>query len=282
MRSDEATRPGAAGYAADMGNLAAVLELLHDAEPRWRTLRAVGREWHHSGRSQEAFEAYFAAMQATRSPGSVATLTGYTLVDGTAAPDETEGTWRLWIEHGGRKRAEFSVGDNDVVVVFDAPTWWSWSSRDRGRTNGGRANYGHGSGALKILIETAPLLAVLRLEFLGDAVVAGRAALSVRGRIRGTDDVANAQALSDLGVGADEYRLAVDAERGVLLRCEARLRTEPFSVIEMTDVAFDGDLSADLFRIQLPRGETFDDVSRHVPSWRPRRGLSFHLRRRGN
>ena len=133
------------------------------------------REWHHSGRSQEAFEAHFTALKATRPPGSIAKLTGYSRVDGPAAPDQTEAICPLWIDRGGRKRAEFSVGDDDVmVVVFDGPSWWSWTPRLRGRTNAGRPNFGHGSGASEVLIETAPLLAALRLEFLGDDVVAGR------------------------------------------------------------------------------------------------------------
>ena len=263
-----------------MGSLAEVLELLHDAEPRWTTLRAVGRDWHHSGRSQEAFEAHFAALQATNPPGSVVKLTGYAPAHPTPPPDETEETWRLWIERGGRKRAEFLVGDDSVSVVFDGPTWWSWSARDGGLTNGGDANHGHGAGSSLVLLDTVPLLAALRLEYRGDDVVTGRAAFSVRGRLRGLDGVANTHALSSLGLGADEYRLAVDAERGVLLRCEARLRAQPFMVTEMMEVTFDGDLPADLFTIQLPAGVAFGDVSRHAPRQKPHRRWSFHLGRR--
>lgn len=263
-----------------MGSLAEVLELLHDAEPRWTTLRALGRDWHHNGRSQEAFEAYFAALQATNPPGSVVKLTGYAPTHPTLPPDETEETWRLWMERGGRKRAEFLVGDDRVTVVFDGPTWWSWSARDGALTNGGRANHGHGSGSSLVLLETTPLLAALRLEFLGDEVVIGRAAFSVCGRLRGVDGVANTNALSSFGLGADEYRLAVDAERGVLLRCEARLRAQPFMVTEMIEVAFDGDLPEDLFTIHLPAGGAFDDVSRHAPRRKPRRSLPFHVGRR--
>jgi outer membrane lipoprotein-sorting protein len=264
-----------------MGNLAAVLELLHDADSRWRTLRAVGREWRHTGRSQSAFDAHFLAVEAASSPGSVSRLTGYGPVRDVPIPDEMETRWRLWIDVGGRKRAEFSVGDDYVVVVFDGPTWWSWSSRDRGRTNGGRPYSQHGSGPAQVLLETPSALAALLLEFLGDDQIASRATFSVRGRPRGANDPRSAYELSGLGVGADEYLLAVDAERGVLLRCEARLRDRPFMVIEMTEVTFDADLPAELFTIQLPSGETFDDASQHPPSWKRRRGPSLHLRGRG-
>ncbi len=46
-------------------------------------------------------------------------------------------------------------------------------------------------------------------------------------------------ALHGLGLGADEYRLLVDAERGVVLRSEALCKGLVFRVIEADLVAFD-------------------------------------------
>ena len=42
-----------------------------------------------------------------------------------------------------------------------------------------------------------------------------------------------------LGTGADEYRLIVDAEVGLILRCEAKYQGAPFRVLEVDQVAVD-------------------------------------------
>jgi hypothetical protein len=73
-------------------------------------------------------------------------------------------------------------------------------------------------------------------------------------------------------VGADEYMLSVDAEQGVLLRTEAR--EQPFKVIEMTEVEFDVDLPPGTFKIDLPNGETFEDVSQRGKAFWPCRRVS--------
>src|SRR5580704_15572710 len=55
------------------------------------------------------------------------------------------------------------------------------------------------------------------------------------------------QALHPMGLGADEYRFALDAQQGVLLRSEARRANRPFLVLEMTEVRFDEHFDADMF-----------------------------------
>jgi outer membrane lipoprotein-sorting protein len=260
-----------------MSSLAEVLELLHDAQPRWKTIRSAGREWSHTARSQQAFEAHIASMHATHPPGSVAVLRGYG--PEVAIPDATEEHWRLWMEHAGRKRAEFSAGGEVITVVFDSPTWWSWSPRLGGRTNGGHTSCGHGAGPSAVLIDTAPLLSALRLEFLGDETLAGRAAYFVRGVPRDEDSHESTLVLHGLGAGADDYLLAVDAERGVLLRIEARLGEQPFKVVEMSVVEFDTDLPAETFNIELAAGEAFADASLEMKPWKRRAGPRIRFRR---
>ena len=94
-----------------MGDLGGVLELLNDAEPRWKTLRAVGRHWRHNARASEVVERHFAAVQAShpsgQSSGSLATLP---MSGQPQVPDESDDHWRLWMEHGGRTRSESFVG----------------------------------------------------------------------------------------------------------------------------------------------------------------------------
>ena len=81
--------------------------------------------------------------------------------------------------------------------------------------------------------------------------------------------------LHELGVGADDYMLSIDAERGILLRTEARVREEPFTVIEMTEAEFDVDLPPETFKIDLPNGESFKDVSQRGKAYWPRRSRLF-------
>lgn len=50
----------------------------------------------------------------------------------------------------------------------------------------------------------------------------------------------------------------VDAERGFLLRAEARLGGEPFRALEMTELAVDAGIPPDVFNPQAPDGEQFE------------------------
>jgi outer membrane lipoprotein-sorting protein len=256
-----------------MGNLGDVLELLHDAEPRWTTLRAAGRQWRHNVRASEAFERRFAALEANQPPGSVVRLTATYTPDEShlPIPDENEDHWRLWIERGGRTRAEFAVGEETVSVVFDGPTWWSWSPHMGGMTNRGAENHGHGAGPAAVLIDTSKLLGALRLQFLGVDTLPGRDAFRVRGVPRVRLGHEPNHGLHELGVGADDYLLIVDAERGIVLRSEARFRGQPFTVIEVTDVEFDADLPPETWKVAFPEGETFEDVSKRGKAYWPRR-----------
>jgi len=268
-----------------VGELGDILEVLQDAEPRWWTLRAVGRNWRHQPRANEAFERHFAAMEAGQAPGSVVRLTASYVPEGPQppVPDESEDSWRLWMEQAGRTRSEISYGDRSSMVVFDGPTWWSWSTDMGGMTNHGADNHQHGLGPAEGLLDTAALLSALRLESLGRGMLLGRDVVRLRGLPRVRHDRQPDHGLHALGVGADDYLLSVDAATGVVLSAEARLREQPFIAIEMTDVAFDVDLPPETFTIDLPLGETFEDVSqRGSGRWRPRRHrFPRMLRRKG-
>jgi hypothetical protein len=257
----------------NVGELGDILELLQGAEPRWQTLQAIGRNWRHQPRANEVFERHFAAIEAGRAPGSVVRLTAGYVPKGPQppVPDESEDQWRLWMEQGGRTRSESSVGDRSSIVVFDGPTWWSWSTDMGGMTNHGADNHQHGFGPAEGLLDTAALLSALRLESLGRGVVLGRDVVRLRGLPRISADRRPDHGLHALGVGADDYLLSVDAATGVVLSAAARLREQPFIVIEMTEVAFDIDMPPQTFTMELPPGETFEDVSqRGSRHWSPR------------
>ena len=147
-------------------------------------------------------------------------------------PTESEEPWALWIEKPDLKRAEFMVGSDRLTVVFRGEDWWSWSASRGARSNEGRTNYHHGAGPSEGLLQTRLLPRALQLEELSRGSVLGRDLIHLRGSPRTpttADDFRLMNgSLHPLGLGADEYLLALDAEQGVLLRAEARSAGAPF------------------------------------------------------
>jgi hypothetical protein len=212
----------------------------------------AGREWRHEARLLEAFH-----REAARRRGAVA-MYGH----GTEAPErvEREDQWALWVAPEGRVRAEFSIGEEQMVAVLCGTQWWHWSPSTGGQTNAAdpseRGSHGTGPGAA--LLETAGILPSLSFEVTGRAEVVGRPALAVRARpLPSERDLHVPSGLHGIGSGADEYRLLVDAERGVLLRAEALFNGEALRVLEVDDIGFDEDLPPETFVLELPVGQAF-------------------------
>jgi hypothetical protein len=137
--------------------------------------------------------------------------------------------------------------------------------------NGGNGTRGHGpTGAamadhcgLNWALDPTWFAEDDRLRLAGESTVAGRAAVLLekppRGRKRATYP-----RLGWRGFDDTEYALAVDAERGILLRISERQRGRDFRVIEVDDVRFDIRLRASLFDVS---GAGFDvsDESQVLP-----------------
>jgi outer membrane lipoprotein-sorting protein len=186
------------------------------------------------------------------------------------AHEETEDWWRLWLAKPDRIRTEFSVGEEFVTAVLVGDTWWSWSPSQGAMTNAGDPHHSHGTGPGHALVDPAPILPAVDIEIAGRSTFLGRGVLQVVATPSPLDE--NDEEWHDwhgathgLGGGADEYRLLVDEERGVLLRAEARLSGQPFRLLEIEEVAFDEDLPQELFT--PPQGLGFDRVepTRSVP-----------------
>ena len=104
------------------------------------------------------------------------------------------------------------------------------------------------------LLDPAPLLGALRVERGGEARCAGRDAI----RVTGTPRSRHEHGLQVLGFfGADELELLVDAERGIVLRADARSQGESFAVWEAREVAVDEPVPDELLRLELPADERF-------------------------
>ena len=241
-----------------------IFEVMRTSRQRWTTLRGRGRDWHHFVRRQEAFMRDL--------PPDTQIGTAVSFVQGTEGPDrseEGESSWSLSIALPAKIRLEFPVGMEMVTVVFEGSTWWNISPHGA-RTNEGEPDVRHGVGPGYPLTDPARLASTLDLVASGTTEVAGREALLMTGTPRREgrdflDEFEAKDALDDLGgSGADEFELAVDVERGVILRTEARLEGQPFNIIEFIEIAFDETLPADAFTLGVPPGTTFESA---IPRW---------------
>jgi hypothetical protein len=232
-----------------VSDLAELLELMHTSATRWQTLRAQGWEWRHLVRSKRAWQRMIPnrsrAIALTRGPEQ-------------PEPEEVSEPWRLWLVQPDRVRTEFTVGEDTVTAVIVGHTWWSWSPSRAVTTNRGDPHSSHGRGPGDELIDPSVILPAVELQVVGRTTFIGRPVLDVVATPSPIDD--NDEESSDwrfathgLGPGADEYALLVDAERGVLLRSEARIGSEPFGTIEMEAVAFDEELGEDTFALPTDR-----------------------------
>ena len=121
--------------------------------------------------------------------------------------------------------------------------------------------------AFRPLHDPAPIIGLLDFAAFARSSCAGRATVRVHATPRGDEPLAR------LGVlGADELRLDVDAERGTLLRVEARAEGRPFVISEVLEIAFDEVFPEETFVFTPPPGEQLRPAPDRVA---PRRDLTI-------
>ena len=236
-----------------MSELGDLLELIYGAGERWQTVRLTLRDWQHHRRIREAVE----RLHAEQASGSVRQVMIYGDARGPE-PDEIEHVVRVWLD-GDRAREEregpFAF---PALGVRDGARWWMYSREHGASTNKGDPNHQSGIGQQALgLLEPAHVLGALRLEQRGEVeAAAGRPALLVRGTARSRDREGSFP-LFHLGLGADEYELVFDRERGVLLRTTGLLDGLPLTTTEVLEIAFDEVIPPETFHFELPAGESF-------------------------
>jgi hypothetical protein len=242
-----------------MTALGDLLELIHTAAERSSSVRLAATEWHHHARAAEAFARFQREL-----PG--------TAIAGSAADVQPEGasttSIRLWWEGPERHREEIGPGGSRHVLVRDGGRWWA-GSRDWGvvshETEAGRPQ----EPSLAHLVDPARLLGALRLEPADADRVAGRVTIGATAAPR-TASESDGTVIYRLGAGAEAFDLAVDAERGVLLRVVARLDSGPFHSFEVTEIGFDESFPPETFVHEPEAGD--EPVGQ---AWRPER-LPLH------
>ena len=235
-----------------MSELGDLLELVYGAGERWRTARLTVRDRQYPRRSREAID----RLNAELSHGGGTRMMVYGDLSGPE-PESVEHVLRVWLDGDCAREEREGPYAFPELAVQDGRRWWHYSKAHGAVSNETEpdASAGVGEQALRLL-EPAHVLAALRLEQVGETEVAGRAAVLVRGTPRRRDRD-HAFQLFQLGPGADEYALAFDRERGVLLRITSVYDGEPLAETEVLEIGFDEDFPPETFRFELPPGESF-------------------------
>ncbi len=242
------------------GDLGEVLALLHISSNRWRTLRAEGVEWRDEVRSLEAFSL-------RRPRGSVVSLSG------TPGPADRDPRWQLWIRHPDKARVEFGgAHQTRITQIVDGARTWITMPGGLSRIHERRPGSPTQLGPATQLIETTAISAALALDVVGRTEILGREAFAVRAHPR-EQEVRPGPGFHPLLNGGDEVQLAVDVERGVVLRMEAFLGGSAFYRVEFTELAFDEEIPDE--RFMFPEADEAD-LGPPSPSQPPP-----NLRRRG-
>ena len=233
-------------YARLMSELGDLLELLHGADGRFETIASRWRCWRHVQRAHAAFVAEHA--------GSGSLVGAY--AEGPPQPSEYEEEVHLWVAKPDRIREEHD-GDraHATLAVQVGSTWWSYSPRMGAMTNDGDERQQHGVGQMfRPLLDPARVMGLFDIKITERGERAGRGVIGAVWRPRPAT-VHDRFALHQLSAGAEEQAVEVDAERGVLLRLEARFAGEPMAICEALDVTFDAELDPQLFRFVAPGGQ---------------------------
>jgi len=231
-----------------MSDLGDLLELLHGASERWRTVRTTIWSWRHHGRHMAAWHAW-----QQNAGGSVTTFGIAASGNDEPEPETSQSQTKLWID-GERVREEHEGDLFPRHGVRAGELWWSYDEHNGAMSNEEAPEVGSGIGEqFRYLFDPASIIGGLRFQPVGRTRIADRTGISVHAVARETDDPY--WALRHLPHGADDYELVVDDERGVVLRLAARFGGDDFVIVELVDVAFDEEFPPETFAFEPPPGE---------------------------
>jgi hypothetical protein len=223
---------------SDVGDL---LELLHGAGDRWRTVETTIRTWRNLPVGRRALERW--REEVRRAGGGASTMVAFT--DGGEQPSEHEHTVRLSVSKPDRWREEA----DDRVSVGRGPFWWSWSPQMGFMSNEQEPEVGHGDPLLSHAAHLDPALLLPTISFVDVA----RTDDGLRARVQPRPARMFAPSLPH---GADAHALLVEPARGVVLRVESFLEGELFHVGELLETSWDTAIPDGRFVLVAPAGET--------------------------
>lgn len=229
--------------------------LMAGSSSRLTTVEAVYRTWRHHERLSAAFAAH--TEQLKRSGTAIATVSARR--SGPAGPPEAEAIVRVW-RNGDLAREEHESNDwrNGAYAVRRGHLWWSWNSHIGELSNQHDHRVGgNAAQELSLMLDPSPLLDAVEVTVVGHSTIARRATLTVHAAPHPYDPkrLSLPFALHQIGIGADQYRLDVDQERGVLLEATALRSGQPFHRVTTSAIVFDHPIPDTQFAFKPPPGE---------------------------
>ncbi|MGH9223706.1 MAG: LolA family protein [Acidimicrobiales bacterium] len=238
-----------------MSELGDLLELLHGANGRWQTVHAVSRRWTNAELMRTAKERH-AERQRAHGSRVVVGIRGH-------GPATSEYVTRTWVDRPrSRTRTETENDHGPMLNVRDGNRWWWYSPMSGATVNEDNPDTALGMN-LDPLLDPVGLIEAFEFTVTGAADVAGRTAVTAVATPRAEGLRRGFGAFTSLG--ADEVHLAVDRERGVLLRTEARLDGRTFDLNEVLEGAFDEVFDGELFRFVSPDGSPARSARESLP-----------------
>jgi hypothetical protein len=230
-----------------------ILERMQDARERWSTVSATLLKWRHLALGEEALDR-FIAQEDSRSVGRL-TRPGDSDEDErrrrlVEEPPFYETELRVWARKPYRWRIETEERQGRSFVDVGDKAW-----------RPDLMYHGYGpeefdppdllplDDNVAWIFDPRIALTTFDIQVLGHTTHAGREAvrlLALPGeemRTSSRGPLGSARS----GWGANDYELLADDERGVLLRWAARLEGQEFDKLEVTEIAFDEELSEDIF-----------------------------------
>jgi hypothetical protein len=164
----------------------------------------------------------------------------FALGSDATAPRFREETYRVWRRLPGPQWRVERSGVRDITTILDGRRWWSTDGRGGFVTNvrpdgslDDRVGGSWPDRLVEIMFDPSFIPAVVVMTIAGETWLAGRVAITAVAEPRMDRDFRGLD-----WPYADEFRLAVDAEFGTLLRHEAMLDGRPFIVSEVTSMSF--------------------------------------------
>jgi len=248
-----------AGHDVPAGDLPAerLTALLRSADTAWTTARGVTRWWRRQDLASRAFHRQYAELDDDAQSGSVAM--SIARFDGPHQADEDEVFETVLAVAADRPRrrlraellSSHGADATSDLVVIDGDTFWSRTGSEL-LTNDGDPNVRHGGAEIvDELLCPGYVTAGFALTVDGRTTAAGRDCIEVTARPRPDLTEEERWDLPEgwFGMihGGDEFRLAVDADSGVIVRADKFVDGELAEVSEWQALELDPALPAELF-----------------------------------
>jgi outer membrane lipoprotein-sorting protein len=220
-------------------DLPTLLELLYSASDRSRTVHATVRRTSRQGRELEILR----LRGLYRDPPPIPAEEGSWQPPSALIEVETRLWWARpdWLRWEAAFAGDSKPYQTSAGVKHGEIFWSRFGDREDVHTNESRPSRGTMTTDEERLLNPSPLLGAYRFTLGQSTERLGRPAIMVEASRRSGID------FHGFGPLADRLRLALDQERGILLRAAVIVEDEEITCSEIVDLAFDEPISPELF-----------------------------------